>query len=768
MHGNEHSLEYFHPKEVSIQDGYLRILAHKRSYAGWQFTSGEIRSYRKFAQQYGRFVVRCRYPSNIGTWPAVFLLPADGSWPPEIDITEHIGVDNSTMYFTNHWQDSYGNHQYNSEHYTPSNQDWSQWHTYVMEWSPENVTWYVDGKQTYTHIEGIPQIPMYLRVNMAIGGDFAREPQDDNWPQYFDVDYIRVYQRQDYPLPLIGANQPLYKETDRKHLIYDHKLVWLMITVFIVAFLVAYKGKYRKHAPDIAFIYTTILAAGSYLLFRIGTINWDLWWLAIPLFLAEAFSLMHIAGFQYTVWAKIAGDNAPNRNMLIHELPGEEFRIYILIPTLNETADILSQTIKGAISAKNRYLEAAPNTIIRIIICNDHKAAGNPDWTLIEDLAKQHGIECVTRNEPGGAKAGNIEYVRKYVGAVGDCFIAIFDADQIAKPEFLIKTIPIFADPTVGWVQTGQYYRNLDNIVARWANDQQMLFYKTICPGKAAQNANFICGTNFVIRAAALDQIGGFPQDSITEDFAASLRLHGYWRSYYLTDILSTGLGPMDLTSYFAQQKRWATGTLKELFRHWQTIFYGDPGGFTPEQRIQYTLSGTNYFTGLRDLIFVTAPIVFLTTGLSPFQNCDINIFMWYFIPLWIICQLSQWRIAGFKVSLHSQILSFGSFPVLLISLFNAVFGRKAAFKVTSKKRTAKSAWYWLPSFAVLMLACISVILKSYLTDHSDITAISAMIWLIGIVVTFGIMLAIGVICCFVKKDAPENLETVTKELIIK
>ena len=108
--------------------------------------------------------------------------------------------------------------------------------------------------------------------------------------------------------------------------------------------------------------------------------------------------------------------------------------------------------------------------------------------------------------------------------------------------------------------------------MSRWADDQQSLFYNLLCPGKAALNAAFICGTNVVIRAAALDEIGGLPQDSVTEDFAASIALHPRWRSVYLTDVLATGLGPLDIPSYLKQQGRWALGTLGVFRTHWREI----------------------------------------------------------------------------------------------------------------------------------------------------------------------------------------------------
>ncbi|MFL5691196.1 MAG: glycosyltransferase family 2 protein, partial [Ktedonobacteraceae bacterium] len=476
----------------------------------------------------------------------------------------------------------------------------------------------------------------------------------------------------------------------------------LVLAVLFIGLAIAFtKNVNRDQAITMVLAIAVGVATIDYLSWRIVSTNWHGWWIAVPLLFAEVLGALHVLGFQFTIW--------PRSPLEIEQSEDPVRRpIFIFIPTVNEGVAILRATLGGIIVARDKYLAQYPKGRVTIVVCNDGRVAKAANWEEIDNLAQELGVCCVTRTKGGGAKAGNIENARQELQATDDALLVIFDADQVAKPDFLLKTIPPFRDPKMGWVQTGQYYANLDNPVSHWADDQQSMFYNLLCPGKTSLNAAFICGTNVVIRAAALDEIGGLPQDSVTEDFAASITLHRSWRSIYLTDVLATGLGPLDVPSYLKQQSRWALGTLGVFRTHWREIFLPKKHGLRFGQRVQYFLACTHYLCGLRDLIYLVSPMLFIFTGIPAVRSVYLSEYLWHFLPYCLLSTIALWYSARGITGLRGIILGFGCFPVLIGSLLSVVLQRKVGFSVTSKQRGGKRSLGYLGVYIFCLLACVA------------------------------------------------------------
>ena len=195
-----HELQAYVKDAFHVRDGVLQVTAEKRSaeYDGAtkQYTSGMMTTYGKFSQKYGWFEIRCRLPKGNGMWPAFWLLPEPLGWPPEIDIMENLGQDTRIAYFTNHFRDGQGQHRSKGSGKLTMPDLSADFHTYAVEWTADAIVWYFDGVEKFRSTQGVPQQPMYVLVNLAIGGDWPVPPDaTTTWPSTFDVDYVRVYAR---------------------------------------------------------------------------------------------------------------------------------------------------------------------------------------------------------------------------------------------------------------------------------------------------------------------------------------------------------------------------------------------------------------------------------------------------------------------------------------------------------------------------------------------------------------------------------------------
>ena len=182
-----------------VQDGVLNITAQNAApeiqsqIDGYQYTSGMLTTHESFSQQYGYFEVSAKLPDGQGLWPAFWLLPQDGGWPPEIDVMEQLGHDMTTYYTAAHTQSSGSHTSQGAAIPTPDLS--ASFHTYGVNWQPDNLTYYFDGQEVWkTATPSDMDSPMYLLVNLAVGGYWPGSPNPDpNFSETMQVDYIRAY-----------------------------------------------------------------------------------------------------------------------------------------------------------------------------------------------------------------------------------------------------------------------------------------------------------------------------------------------------------------------------------------------------------------------------------------------------------------------------------------------------------------------------------------------------------------------------------------------
>lgn len=202
---NDPELQYYAEDGYEVSNGSLHLKAEKRSVEGKRYTSGMIGSFEEFSQKYGYFEIRARCPQGKGLWSAFWLLPEveDRSkpdwwkqyWPQEIDVLELLGHEPNKAYFSVHWLGEEGKHSFNTQSWIGP--DFSDgYHTFAVHWEPGKCVWFVDGIERARAAEGVPDVAMFMLVNLAVGGDWPGSPAEETqFPASLDVDYIRVWQR---------------------------------------------------------------------------------------------------------------------------------------------------------------------------------------------------------------------------------------------------------------------------------------------------------------------------------------------------------------------------------------------------------------------------------------------------------------------------------------------------------------------------------------------------------------------------------------------
>jgi cellulose synthase (UDP-forming) len=169
-------------------------------------------------------------------------------------------------------------------------------------------------------------------------------------------------------------------------------------------------------------------------------------------------------------------------------------------------------------------------------------------------------------------------------------------------------------DQRVAFVQTPQLYENAElNSTTRAAAMQEMLLYDSIMESKGSYGHALCCGSNFVIRIAALDDVGGWDEETVSEDLATSYKIHlNGWTSIYHRRAFAIGMGPATLTSYWKQQKRWASGNTAVAVKIIKDIFTRKPNHGRALTRLDYLWSAGYYMTTLALAAMATIPMVLM------------------------------------------------------------------------------------------------------------------------------------------------------------
>ncbi|MFE4049087.1 ricin-type beta-trefoil lectin domain protein [Streptomyces sp. YIM B13518] len=211
-----HELQYYRDSRDNAAldgDGNLVITARKNTDTGlrcWygpcQYTSARLNTAKTFTQAYGHFEARVKVPRGQGMWPAFWMLGDDlgtAGWPSsgEIDIMENVGYEPGVVHGTVHGPGYSGGGGIGASYTLPGGAAFADgFHVFAVDWSPEKITWSVDGATYQTRTPAdlggkkwVYDHPFFLILNLAVGGDWPGSPNAGTaFPQTMTIDYVRV------------------------------------------------------------------------------------------------------------------------------------------------------------------------------------------------------------------------------------------------------------------------------------------------------------------------------------------------------------------------------------------------------------------------------------------------------------------------------------------------------------------------------------------------------------------------------------------------
>ncbi|POU01458.1 MULTISPECIES: UDP-forming cellulose synthase catalytic subunit [Enterobacteriaceae] len=477
-----------------------------------------------------------------------------------------------------------------------------------------------------------------------------------------------------------------------------------------ILFLMGYS---KKRSISVIMVVMSFLMSTRYIYFRatqtlhfnseIETI------LGIGLFLADLYVwVMLLLNYLQTIW--------PLKREIV-PLPDDMSlwpTVDVYVPTYNESLDVVRDTVLAA------QCIDYPRDKMKIYILDDGKRS---EFAM---FAADVGVGYITRNDNSHAKAGNLNHAMKLTNGE---LICVFDCDHVATRIFLQATVGGFLkDPKLALVQTPHFFyspdpfeRNLS--VGRNIPNEGMLFYGPIQRGNDNWNATFFCGSCAVIRRSALEEIGGFAVETVTEDAHTALKMQRLgWGSAFIDIPLAAGLATERLVLHIIQRTRWARG-MTQIFRLDNPLF---GRGLTFQQRLCYLSAMLYYQFAIPRIIFLTAPLAYLLFNLNIIYSSASLVFAYALPHLFLSIYLNSRLNGRYRYSFWGEIYDLVlAFHIVLPTVVTMLFPKRGKFNVTDKGGLLNVGYFDFsvvrPHLVIAFLLIVAVvwgIVRAFAWDH--------------------------------------------------
>lgn len=372
----------------------------------------------------------------------------------------------------------------------------------------------------------------------------------------------------------------------------------------------------------------------------------------------------------------------------------------LMIPTYNEDLSVVRPTVYAAMGID------WPKDRLRIHLLDDGRREA------FRQFAQEAGVNYIIRPDNRHAKAGNLNHA---LSKTDGELIAIFDCDHIPTRSFLQVTVGWFLiDHKLALVQTPHHFfspdpfeRNLGQY--RLQPNENTLFYGLVQDGNDLWNSAFFCGSCAIVRRSAIESIGGFAVETVTEDAHTALRLHRKgFNSAYLRIPQAAGLATESLSAHVGQRIRWARGMV-QIFRTDNPMF---GRGLSFFQRLCYTNAMLHFLAGIPRIIYLIAPLAFLVFHAYILYAPAMAILL-YVVPHMAHSVLTNSHMQGayrrtFWGEIYETVLAWYIARPTTVALFSPAKGK---FNVTAKGGLVEKEYFdWDISHPYMLLALANIV----------------------------------------------------------
>jgi 1,2-diacylglycerol 3-beta-glucosyltransferase len=243
--------------------------------------------------------------------------------------------------------------------------------------------------------------------------------------------------------------------------------------------------------------------------------------------------------------------------------------VSVVVPAKNEEA-VIEATVRSLWAMD--YAEDGERRF-EVIVVDDRSTDGTA--RILNRLAREWAIRVVQTPAGSFGKAAALNYGIAHSRAD---VIAVFDADARVGPDFLRLMVPFLAGPGVGGVQSRRVLYNAgQNAVTRLQDDEYRLFQDTLQRARRWLGGMVcVAGNGLLLRREALDEVGGWNEDALTEDIDLSVRFHlAGWEIRYCNEAIVWEEAVVHLRPLMRQRVRWFEGAFRCLGDHLPGILFG-------------------------------------------------------------------------------------------------------------------------------------------------------------------------------------------------